>query len=165
MSYKRSAFISFAQTWLILHGTFGIALQSQGLVEQGVVDAARNRGLAFHHRMRKPGNPLSKVSTQPTVPLTTASLDNIRHVGVPEADCIKVLADASVNHKTDQRLGRIIRSFPSSHTMDGAVSCLSIYHYFNMLSTDILREVLATWNVAWEKHNSRSLQVCVSIDF
>src|SRR5271169_1314533 len=84
------------------------------LTSQGAADLARaHRSEATAHRLRHPPttNQLATVPTQPTIPLTTAALDNFRNLGYNDADCIKCFFEARISNKVDQRYGATSRPF------------------------------------------------------
>ncbi|TDL15500.1 hypothetical protein BD410DRAFT_845150 [Rickenella mellea] len=61
--------------------------ESRGLIDEAVSESRLQRSQAVHARLKKPApatsNPLVNVSVQPSIPLTTDSLNNIRTGGGP----------------------------------------------------------------------------------
>ncbi|RDB20021.1 hypothetical protein Hypma_013049 [Hypsizygus marmoreus] len=118
--------------------------EATGLVGEGVNAVNAHRSEAFAQRLKWPPttNQLAKVSAQPTLPLTTAGLDNFRNVGYNDADCIKVCVEARTNGKIDARLGSTSRAYPPEMSVD-----------------EVLENILSTLNPTWERANARSLQL------
>lgn len=97
------------------------ASAATSIAQQGsqLANSHRSEAFAQHLKQAPTTNQLAHVSTEPTLPLTTAALDNFWNVGFTDADCIKIYAEPHVNGKLDQWLGSTTRAHPPTAQMDG----------------------------------------------